>query len=338
MWGVGLYANDTALDLKSTLAAVLRLPLDVDSILRLLLDHERALRDPGDSDYTDCWFVTADRFHRHGIIHQPTLELVQRLVDDDVDIKQKASLGLDERGLRVRRKVLGELKLRLETPHSKPFRTGTLKKPQPYLLEQGAVITYPTQNAKPANGYFPDWATEGFEQNGFGAAVVVERGLAFGYLTWYTVGVLAGNWSHRPTLADCLPMRMFTLDACTASRTHLRRLAVEHAATVDIAAGVPLHKTWSAEHPGVILALLLASAAATFATQLLVRVNATTTPEESAATIARIVRYVVPLAVLASGLLFGFPLGVLLYWFTSNIWTLAQQAYIIRFHPPRSHR
>ena len=87
----------------------------------------------------------------------------------------------------------------------------------------------------------------------------------------------------------------------------------------------------------VILALLFASAAATFATQLLVRANVTTTSQESAATVARIVLYVVPLAVVASGLLFGFPLGVLLYWFTSNLWTLAQQAYIIRFHPPRSH-
>jgi len=46
---------------------------------------------------------------------------------------------------------------------------------------------------------------------------------------------------------------------------------------------------------------------------------------------------IILLGILASGLLFGFPLGVLLYWFTSNLWTLAQQAYIIRFHPPRSH-
>jgi YidC/Oxa1 family membrane protein insertase len=43
--------------------------------------------------------------------------------------------------------------------------------------------------------------------------------------------------------------------------------------------------------------------------------------------------YVIPIGVLASGLLFNFPLGVLLYWFTSNLWTLAQQGYIIRFHP-----
>jgi YidC/Oxa1 family membrane protein insertase len=43
--------------------------------------------------------------------------------------------------------------------------------------------------------------------------------------------------------------------------------------------------------------------------------------------------YLIPIGVLASGLLFNFPLGVLLYWFTSNLWTLAQQLYINRFHP-----
>jgi YidC/Oxa1 family membrane protein insertase len=43
--------------------------------------------------------------------------------------------------------------------------------------------------------------------------------------------------------------------------------------------------------------------------------------------------WIIPVGVLASGLLFNFPLGVLLYWFTSNLWTLAQQGYIIRFHP-----
>lgn len=36
-------------------------------------------------------------------------------------------------------------------------------------------------------------------------------------------------------------------------------------------------------------------------------------------------------SVLFSGLIF--PLGVLLYWFTSNVWTLGQQAYINKYHP-----
>src|SRR4051795_1642247 len=83
----------------------------------------------------------------------------------------------------------------------------------------------------------------------------------------------------------------------------------------------------------VLIILLIVSAAATLATQLLVRANATTTPEGTAATIQRLMLWVIPVGVLASGLLFNFPLGVLLYWFTSNLWTLGQQAYIIRFHP-----
>lgn len=83
----------------------------------------------------------------------------------------------------------------------------------------------------------------------------------------------------------------------------------------------------------LILVLLLVSAAATMATQLLARASATVTPEGTAATIQKAMLYLIPLGVLASGLLFNFPLGVLLYWFTSNLWTLGQQAYIIRFHP-----
>lgn len=84
----------------------------------------------------------------------------------------------------------------------------------------------------------------------------------------------------------------------------------------------------------VVIVLLLISAAGTFGTQLLVRMNATTVPEGNAALIQKFMLYVIPVGVLASGLLFNFPLGVLLYWFASNLWTLGQQAYIVRFHPP----
>jgi YidC/Oxa1 family membrane protein insertase len=84
----------------------------------------------------------------------------------------------------------------------------------------------------------------------------------------------------------------------------------------------------------VILPLLLISAAATFFTQLLSRANQTVAPTGTNAALQKVFLYVFPLGVLASGLIFNFPLGVLLYWFTSNTWTLAQQAYIIKFHPP----
>src|SRR3954462_2187953 len=84
----------------------------------------------------------------------------------------------------------------------------------------------------------------------------------------------------------------------------------------------------------VLVILLLVSAGATLATQLLVRASATTTPEGTAATVQRLMMWIIPVGVLVSGLLFSFPLGVLLYWFTSNLWTLAQQGYITPYPPP----
>jgi len=82
----------------------------------------------------------------------------------------------------------------------------------------------------------------------------------------------------------------------------------------------------------VIAVLVLLSAGATLGTQLLVRHAQTTPPEGTAATVQRLMMFFIPLSTLGSGLFF--PLGVLLYWFTSNIWTLGQQFYVNRFHPP----
>ena len=82
---------------------------------------------------------------------------------------------------------------------------------------------------------------------------------------------------------------------------------------------------------GVILVLVLISAGATFTTQLLVRAGNPVQPEGTAATVQRMMLYLIPLGTLGSGLFF--PLGVLLYWFASNTWTMLQQLYINKYHP-----
>lgn len=81
----------------------------------------------------------------------------------------------------------------------------------------------------------------------------------------------------------------------------------------------------------VILILVLISAGATFMTQVLVRQGNPIPPEGTAATIQKLMLYLIPVGTLGSGLFF--PLGVLLYWFTSNTWTMAQQLYVNRYHP-----
>jgi YidC/Oxa1 family membrane protein insertase len=81
----------------------------------------------------------------------------------------------------------------------------------------------------------------------------------------------------------------------------------------------------------LLLTLTLISALATHMTQRLSMARATTVPTGQAATIQKLMLYVIPIFTFGSG--FIFPLGVLLYWFTSNNWTMLQQLYINRVHP-----
>jgi len=86
----------------------------------------------------------------------------------------------------------------------------------------------------------------------------------------------------------------------------------------------------------VTVILVIISAAATFLTQRLVTSRQVTAPTGTAATVQRLMLVFIPISVLFSGIIF--PLGVLLYWFTSNVWTLGQQAYINKFHPHVPHK
>jgi YidC/Oxa1 family membrane protein insertase len=81
----------------------------------------------------------------------------------------------------------------------------------------------------------------------------------------------------------------------------------------------------------VTIILVIISAGATFFTQRLVMSRATTVPTGTAATVQRLMKVFIPISVLFSGVFF--PLGVLLYWFTSNTWTMFQQLYINKYHP-----
>jgi YidC/Oxa1 family membrane protein insertase len=54
--------------------------------------------------------------------------------------------------------------------------------------------------------------------------------------------------------------------------------------------------------------------------------------EGQAAMVQKMMLYVMPAGLFVSGFLF--PIGVLLYWFTNNLWTLGQQYFILRKMPP----
>jgi YidC/Oxa1 family membrane protein insertase len=54
--------------------------------------------------------------------------------------------------------------------------------------------------------------------------------------------------------------------------------------------------------------------------------------EGQAAMVQKLLLYGMPISLFVSG--FFFPVGVLIYWFTNNLWTLGQQFYILKALPP----
>ncbi|MGI9092426.1 MAG: membrane protein insertase YidC [Mycobacteriales bacterium] len=79
----------------------------------------------------------------------------------------------------------------------------------------------------------------------------------------------------------------------------------------------------------VIAILLLVSCVATFATQWQNYSRNKDNLDGQQAMIQRLMLVVIPIGLAFSGLVFGLPLGVLLYWLTNNLWTMGQQFYML---------
>ena len=104
-----------------------------------------------------------------------------------------------------------------------------------------------------------------------------------------------------------------------------------------------LHDTlggaWEAQAPGwqvtvgILVVLVVLMIASQFLTQLQI-ISKNLSPEAKtgqAYQMQKIMLYVLPFAFVFSGVFF--PLGVVIYWFTSNLWTMGQQFLVIRNMP-----
>ena len=96
---------------------------------------------------------------------------------------------------------------------------------------------------------------------------------------------------------------------------------------------------WQAQAPGwqvtvgILLVLVVLMIASQFFTQLQI-ISKNLSPEAKtgqAYQMQKIMLYVLPFAFVFSGVFF--PLGVVIYWFVSNLWTMGQQFLVIREMP-----
>ena len=244
VWGTGLYSGDFAMDLRSTVAAVVRLPFDTDRLVDILCETEpAAANDPGNEEHTTFWLVLADQFAKRGIGSGRVSEKAFGIIDAAEDIAMLEKLGMKAADIRMRRRLLEEVRARiLAAPINKP-RT-VLKKPQPLLMDRGDVIVYPTCSGRCINPYFASKELDKqytklgpvpWKQDGWAVAVIIDCGRAFEFLSWYRPLKIVGTTSEKPALDSLRGDIVWRLDLPgTCLPTHFKKMELEKIGNLPI--------------------------------------------------------------------------------------------------------
>jgi hypothetical protein len=203
-WNAGLYDNDEAADLKNTLALVAKVPGDGDQLFRILGELHGAMADGGEDAW--YWLALADQFEKRGLACETVQSQALAIIDGGFDLAHARDSGADEKFLKKRAAVLGELAARIRNPRPvKPVKQAG-KAPE-MVLETGEVHAFPTMGGKAWNPYRLPSAGP-FEPDGWGALVVLDTGRAFDWLPWVGLAALTIDPSRKPTLEDALKARL----------------------------------------------------------------------------------------------------------------------------------
>jgi hypothetical protein len=244
VFGTGLYSGDFAMDLRSAISAVSRLPYDGDRLVEIIRQIEPSAADhPEDEDHTTFWLVLADQFAKRGIAASLPRERALEIIDRGLDLEMLKRLGMSERDLRKRKTVLEELRERLVAPLVEKPRV-TLKKPQPYTMEVGDVVIYPTAKGENINPYYSKKAWEKLQasakpwvQDGWGALTIIQYGRAFDFLTWYRPLVMVDSTPERPDIDAMHAAILWRLDSPgTCSESQFAKMKLEKIGSVKISA------------------------------------------------------------------------------------------------------
>jgi hypothetical protein len=232
-WGVGLYSNDDALDLRGSIRAVCRLPYGADELVELLAELNPEARDPDNEGHSTFWLVVADQFQRRGIRSMARKRALE-IIADGTDLAMLAKLGMADADLAKRKRLLDALADELRSPPPEKPRK-TLKKPQPLLFGAGDVLAFRIDDkGNCCNPYETDPVRANFKAVGWDGCVIVASGLAVEYLAWYLVAPTSAPWKDRPTLAQvvaCIDRERVRVG--TMSKSHVARMGLEPLGTSE---------------------------------------------------------------------------------------------------------
>src|SRR5579871_4767701 len=263
VWSTGLYAGDFALDLRSTVGAVAKLPFESDRLVEILCESEPgAANRADDPDHATFWLVVADQFAKRGIENKRVKEMALELIDGGKDIAMLEKLGMQPADLRKRKAVLNEVRDRILNPVVRAKPRETMKQPQPLLMTTGDVMVYPTFGGRCRNPYFVDQskdqmgtATPSWRADSWAAMVIVDCGRAFDFLAWYRPLTVANSMAEKPDMAALSEPMIWKLGRPgTVSASHFKRMGFEKIGAVEL--DKEKLKTWFGEFkPGTSAAV-----------------------------------------------------------------------------------
>lgn len=238
VWGSGLYSSDFAKDLRASISAVSRLPYECRRLTEILCSVEAAAsNESNNEDHTTFWLVVADQFEKRGVFCETARSKALHIIDTGRDLAVFKKLGMDDAGLRQREKVLSELRARLSSQSESSRRGPVLKKPQTFLMEIGDVFIYPTSAGRCVNPYCraKEKIPGGWKADSWAAALIVDRGRAFDFLTWYRPLTISSSLPDRPQLDSLHSMATWILrKPGTCSALHFKRMELEKIASLSI--------------------------------------------------------------------------------------------------------
>jgi hypothetical protein len=132
----------------------------------------------------------------------------------------------------------------------------TLKRPQPFLMEVGDCMVYPTSGKDCINSYYPSKEKiPNWKHDGWGAMVVVDRGRAFDFLAWYTPVTISAPTPEKPALAMLRSITPWVLkNPGTCSPVHFKRLELERIGSVPLDP-IKLARFFPSMYPGTRAAI-----------------------------------------------------------------------------------
>ena len=208
-WGPGLYDDDVAADLKSSLSLIAKIPVEGDRLLAILLAIRGSVPQLNEVDDISFWLVVADQFERRGILCQDVFRQALTAIESGADHAALAELGMSAQQLAKREQMLSELAARLRAP--RPARAlPKTPKPPDAIVQIGQIYAFPTFDGIAIRGSNLAIADADYGPNGWGALVVIAQGRAFDWLPWSAVAALAVPSERIPALQDCLQAEVMT--------------------------------------------------------------------------------------------------------------------------------